>query len=899
MRRLIHLFVATALMALASGAFGIPKLTEVSIERSPSGVSLHILGMELPQPKKLSLQGGKLVIFEFPNTLCISQKTQKVNEGNVLWVKNVQYTARPPVARVVISLKAPVSAIAHPSEKGWQVSFGDSPLAVPVVPEKPEIPSPHRSSDQDAMEKAIQLLESSTASKAKNSPSRSPQPQDNKTPSQITNTPKGEEGKASAGSREPKEPKEKVKDTVLATQQNQPKQNQEKPNSQEKTNQEKLPPIGNVVPVAPKSASPSPKRITSLEFDKADVSLIIKALTEQTGANIVTAPTVTGTLTVSLRDVTVEDALDLITKLTNFRYAKIGNTYVVGDAEFLNRILLHETSSRYPTTVTRVVPLASRKAAQIRSATIKALGMDSLNEKLQIVHPSEQEPSTAPPQNQNQQQPPTQPVQPAETQADADYLILIGEPQRVQQAESVIKELDNALAQMYGLVPFYTGDGGSDMTPVRVTYRVRGGKAEDLANAIRPLAGPVSVAATPKTSRAGQTILLEGRPAEVQKVLDILAQIDDVSADGELVYEVYQVKHADPRALKDRLEEVFESLYVAIGPESAASVSYGAQTQAGQQQPTGGLPAGAPAGGGMGQGTRLMDISARPAFSDRETQSKPMMLILRGTRPVVDSALTMLSQIDRKPPQVAIEARVMEITKEEALRAGIDWNILSGGNVQLIRFNNSQPPGADGSPFNQGKFATWGKGGEWTAEITATLDKLSERNRVIARPNVVATDGREAIVFIGDIVRYIKTIQATQNGITVEVGEEEVGVKLNVLPRVGADGTITLEAQPTVSFISGFLQVPGGGSIPQTSVRTARINPTVRDGETFAIGGLIREDDRLQVSGLPVLMDLPIVGQLFRRTTKTKQKTEIVIFLTVKVLKEDSAQEGTPPPPDK
>ncbi len=875
MHTLIRSLVIALGITLASGAFAIPKITGVSIERPSSGVLIHILGTKLPQPKKITLQGGKLIVFEFPNTICAFQRTQRVQDQNVQMVKSAQYTARPPVARVVLTLKSPITVTTHPSDQGWKIGIGISSNSITQNNAKHDIPPPQRSSDEEAMEKAIQLLESTERARAKTSPSPPPAPETPQTaPSQEREKPA-----------EPKSSQQTSQQTAKASP------------SPAKQNQETLP-IGNVLPVSPKNTPTPPKRITSLEFDKADVSLIIKALTEQTGANIVTAPTVTGTLTVSLRDVTVEDALDLITKLTNFRYAKIGNTYVVGDAEFLNRILLHETASKYPTTVTRVVPLASRKAAQIRSATIKALGMDSLNEKLQIVHPSEQEPTQAPPQNQNQQQP-TQPVQPAESQADADYLILIGEPQRVQQAESVIQELDNALAQMYGLTPFYTGDGTSDMKPVRVTYRVRGGIAEDLANAIRPLAGPVSVAATPKASRAGQTILLEGRPAEVQKVLDILAQIDDVSVDGELVYEVYQVKHADPRALKDRLEEVFESLYVAIGPESAASVSYGAEPQAGQQQPTGVQPAGAPTGGGLGQGTRLMDISARPAFSDRETQSKPMMLILRGTRPVVDSALTMLSQIDRKPPQVAIEARVMELTKEEALRAGIDWNILSGGNVQFIRLNNSQPPGADGSPFNQGKFATWGKGGEWTAEITATLDKLSERNRVIARPNVVATDGREAIVFIGDIVRYIKTIQATQNGITVEVGEEEVGVKLNVLPRVGADGTITLEAQPTVSFISGFLQVPGGGSIPQTSVRTARINPTIRDGETFAIGGLIREDDRLQVSGLPFLMDLPIVGQLFRRTTKTKQKTEIVIFLTVKVIQEGSAQGTTPTPPNK
>jgi general secretion pathway protein D len=75
-----------------------------------------------------------------------------------------------------------------------------------------------------------------------------------------------------------------------------------------------------------------------------------------------------------------------------------------------------------------------------------------------------------------------------------------------------------------------------------------------------------------------------------------------------------------------------------------------------------------------------------------------------------------------------------------------------------------------------------------------------------------------------------------------------------------------------------------GGRLPQTSERTAQNSITLKDGETFAIGGLIQQEDRKSMTGLPILKDLPIFGQFFRSTSTDKVKTEMVIFVTAKML---------------
>ena len=99
-------------------------------------------------------------------------------------------------------------------------------------------------------------------------------------------------------------------------------------------------------------------------------------------------------------------------------------------------------------------------------------------------------------------------------------------------------------------------------------------------------------------------------------------------------------------------------------------------------------------------------------------------------------------------------------------------------------------------------------------------------------------------------------------------------------PRIGTGGTLTLDLNPEMSVLKGFLAVPGGGQLPQTSLRSSTNMVQMKSGETIAIGGLIQESDRKSVSGVPILMDLPIIGHLFKRTSNTKSRSEVVFFLT-------------------
>lgn len=266
-----------------------------------------------------------------------------------------------------------------------------------------------------------------------------------------------------------------------------------------------------------------------------------------------------------------------------------------------------------------------------------------------------------------------------------------------------------------------------------------------------------------------------------------------------------------------------------------------------------------------------------------ESNAQPLRLVIKGDPEVIKKAKDYLALVDTAPRQVALEVRIMELTKEDAINAGVDWNIASGGVAKSISLAN------DSASSTQNNASAHIRGHGWSSDVTAQLDKIANKSNLIARPNLVAIDGRQSELFIGDLIPFVESIQSTQNGVSVQMGQTQVGVRFSVIPRIGDDDTITMDMQPVVSYLTGFLTVAAiNGKYPQTSNRAAQLTMTVHSGDTVAIGGLIQDQDRKNVQGLPFLMDLPIVGNLFKRTNNDKLRTELVIFVTAKIVTLDS-----------
>jgi MSHA biogenesis protein MshL len=253
--------------------------------------------------------------------------------------------------------------------------------------------------------------------------------------------------------------------------------------------------------------------------------------------------------------------------------------------------------------------------------------------------------------------------------------------------------------------------------------------------------------------------------------------------------------------------------------------------------------------------------------------------------------------------QVIIEAKIIEVTLNDRFQMGIDWRFLPqmtssgfgwGANQNLTGTNTTIPPSWQVPPATTGLQV-----GIATLQFTAMVDLLSQQGQVnvISSPRVSTLNNQKSIIKAAVEEVYFEISIATSTGgppiITATPRNVTIGVILNVTPQIDEDGNILLDIQPSVTeevtrrtqqvgvTASGL---PINTEAPVVSVRQAQTVARVRDGQTIVIAGLIRERKRNQDTGIPGLMDIPLLGYLFRNTAEIKEKTELVIMITPKIL---------------
>lgn len=247
----------------------------------------------------------------------------------------------------------------------------------------------------------------------------------------------------------------------------------------------------------------------------------------------------------------------------------------------------------------------------------------------------------------------------------------------------------------------------------------------------------------------------------------------------------------------------------------------------------------------------------------------------------LSQAESMIRSLDTRTPQVEIVARLVDVDRSASRSLGIDWalNNLDLGDAGAHE-GVSVTPGQVPSPAGTVKFGTV-KG---FGSIEATLTALESQNKanIISNPRITTVNNREASVVVGQQIPLI--VQDFAGNAVTQL--TTIGIKLSVTPHINVGNKITMDVHPEVSDLSSQATVQGG-IIINTTMADTRV--MVNDGETAVIGGLIRSNESDTYRGVPVLMDLPLLGNLFKSSTKVKQKRELLIFLTPKILGETQA----------
>ncbi len=325
-----------------------------------------------------------------------------------------------------------------------------------------------------------------------------------------------------------------------------------------------------------------------------------------------------------------------------------------------------------------------------------------------------------------------------------------------------------------------------------------------------------------------------------------------------VVTELYSANYLSLDKLKETLGLVITGLTITPAPDTITPV-----LGTGSDRPY-------PGGG-------TSDDGGSSAKTQRTSASQT--LIIKGPKTSVQEALDLCRRLDTPRPQARVEAMILDVSENGLKELGIQW---SWGELGLTEATPT--PGV----MQFGKFSRSG------ASIEATISALMTNGsaRLLAKPNLSVIDAESASILIGDRLLYPILIGYTQLGTPIyDKEEEKVGIYLQVAPRIGADGYITLGIYPQVSTVTKYLETDVG-SYPQISTRETQTTVRVKSGESIAIGGLFKEEEIRTMSGIPLLSDLPILGELFKYRKSNKTKSEIVIIITPQILSESSTEAG-------
>lgn len=279
--------------------------------------------------------------------------------------------------------------------------------------------------------------------------------------------------------------------------------------------------------------------------------------------------------------------------------------------------------------------------------------------------------------------------------------------------------------------------------------------------------------------------------------------------------------------------------------------------------------------------TQVLPVEAKQSVAVPDTRTNSV--IVTGSPETLRLAQALIPELDQPLRQVAIDVELVELNTQDALELGTSLGGASGNFASTFEPNAATQPGwsvtFDPSAVNPVSFR---------ARLNALVQ--DRKARILAHPTIVASDNTESQINIVDEV--LKGTRITNQ--TVTIGNQSVlivepifgaaGVTLNILPKVGADGTVTLRLHPTVSTIRETLRDGANNQISLLSRRelvTQQV--TVASGRSLALGGLTQNTQISTRNKFPILGDLPLIGALFSSTSSQARQTELMIVVTPKV----------------
>lgn len=259
---------------------------------------------------------------------------------------------------------------------------------------------------------------------------------------------------------------------------------------------------------------------------------------------------------------------------------------------------------------------------------------------------------------------------------------------------------------------------------------------------------------------------------------------------------------------------------------------------------------------------------------------------VRGSRDRIARVKADIARIDVPVDSVVLETELVELTDAGARAVGIDFTN-ANGQIGVFAVQTGQYVPSGYTPNQGARLAS----GQLQAAIYAQVSKGN--GKIVSRPRIAALSGSTAKIITGDALPILTSITLSGvNGVSQQVQYVNVGVTLQIAPRVADNGSVTSHVFCVVSSVTGYSQ-----GYPTISQREAETQASVQDGESFVIGGLTQESLIDTHTRVPLLGSLPVIGQAFGTHRQTREKTELYIVVTPHILRHRDSTAAADPAP--
>ncbi|MBW3692117.1 GspD family T2SS secretin variant ExeD [Aeromonas dhakensis] len=442
----------------------------------------------------------------------------------------------------------------------------------------------------------------------------------------------------------------------------------------------------------------------------------------------------------------------------------------------------------------------------------------------------------------------------------SNVLLITGRAAVVNRLVEVVRRVDKA--------------GDQEVDIVKLKYASAGEMVRLVTNLNKDgnnQGGNTSLLLAPKVVADERTnsVVVSGEPKARARIIQMVHQLDrDLQSQGNT--RVFYLKYGKAKDLVEVLKGVSSSI--------EADKKGGAATTIG--------------GGGASIGGGKLAISA-----DETTNA----LVITAQPDVMAELEQVVAKLDIRRAQVLVEAIIVEIADGDGLNLGVQWANTNGGGTQFTDTN--LPIGSvaiaakdykdNGNTDSLSKLAGGFNGmaagfykGNWAALVTAL--STNTKSDILSTPSIVTMDNKEASFNVGQEVPVQSGSQSstTSDQVFNTIERKTVGTKLVVTPQINEGDSVLLNIEQEVSSVAQK-QATGTADLgPTFDTRTIKNAVLVKSGETVVLGGLMDEQNQEKVSKVPLLGDIPVLGYLFRSTTNTTSKRNLMVFIRPTILRD-------------